>query len=95
MVIMTKQAVLFMDHGEKFRAPNGYLGACPEWVTKTRQFKEMVDDGMIVATESASDKAMAEATEKSGKKKPGKSKEPTQAEDQEPAESSGDKTTEE
>ena len=52
MVIMTKQAVLFSANGEKFRAPNGFIGKCPDWVTETRQFKEMVADGMIVATES-------------------------------------------
>lgn len=61
MVIMTKQAVLFMDHGEKFRAANGYLGTCPDWVVKTRQFKEMVADGMIVATESTKDKDLVAA----------------------------------
>ena len=90
MVIMTKQAVLFMDHGEKFRAPNGYLGNCPDWVTKTRQFKEMVADGVIVATESTSDKAMDKASKKS--KKP---KEDTEADNQEPTESTSDKPAEE
>ena len=61
MVILTKQAVLFMDHDEKFQAPNGYVGKCPDWVTKTRQFKEMVADGMIVATESTKDKDLTAA----------------------------------
>lgn len=61
MVILTKQAVLFVDHGETFRAPNGYIGKCPEWVAQTRQFKEMVADGMIVATESSKDKDLAAA----------------------------------
>ena len=60
MVIMTKQAVLFMDHGERFRAPNGYLGTCPDWVAETRQFREMMADGVIVATESTSDKPAEE-----------------------------------
>ena len=94
MVIMTKQAVLFMDHGEKFRAPNGYLGTCPDWVAKTRQFKEMVADGVIVATESTSDKAMDKAAEKSAKKSK-KPKEATEAQDQEATESTSDKPAEE
>ena len=76
MVIMTKQAALFMDHGERWRAPNGYVGECPDWVTKTRQFKEMVADGVIVATASTSDKAMEKAAEKAAKK-PKETTEPT------------------
>lgn len=68
MTILTKQAVLFYANGEKFRAPNGYIGKCPDWVTKTRQFKEMVADGVIVATESTSDKAVANADKKSNKR---------------------------
>ncbi len=71
MVIMTKQAVLFSANGEKFRAPNGFIGKCPDWVTETRQFKEMVADGMIVATESIKDKDLA-AAEKASKKAKGK-----------------------
>ena len=90
MVIMTKQAVLFMDHGEKFRAPNGYLGTCPDWVAETRQFREMMADGVIVATESTSDKAMDKAAKKS--KKP---KEAPDAQDQEITESTSDKPAEE
>lgn len=71
MVIMTKQAVLFLDRktGAEFRAPNGYIGKCPDWVTKTRQFKEMVADGMIVASETAKDKDLAAAEKKAGKGK--------------------------
>ena len=61
MVIMTKQAVLFSANGEKWRAPNGFIGKCPSWVSKTRQFKEMVSDGMIVATESTKDKDLTAA----------------------------------
>ena len=61
MTILTKRAVLFIREGEQFRAPNGYIGQCPEWVAETRQFKEMVADGMIVATESTKDKDLASA----------------------------------
>lgn len=78
MVIMTKQAVLFSANGEKFRAPNGFIGKCPDWVTETRQFKEMVADGMIVATESTKDKDLASA-EKASKKPKGKSGKKTDA----------------
>ena len=94
MVIMTKQAVLFMDHGEKFRAPNGYLGTCPDWVAETRQFQEMVADGMIVATESTSDKSMNKAAEKATKKYK-KPKDPAEEEGQETTESTSDKVAEE
>lgn len=99
MTILTKQAVLFSANGEKFRAPNGYLGQCPDWVAKTRQFKEMVADGMIVATESTADKAVDKAAEKTKKSK--KPKETTKAEDQEPtdpteaSEATGDTAIEE
>lgn len=99
MTILTKQAVLFTANGEKFRAPNGYLGQCPDWVAKTRQFKEMVADGMIVATDSTADKAMDKASEKAKKSK--KPKETTKAEDQAPnepaaaAEETGDTAAEE
>lgn len=93
MVIMTKQAVLFTANGEKWRAPNGYIGKCPDWVTKTRQFKEMVADGMIVATESTSDKAMDKAADKSKKTKKPHQEEGT--EPTEPTESTGDKAAEE
>lgn len=97
MTILTKQAVLFSANGEKFRAPNGYIGKCPDWVAKTRQFKEMVADGMIVATDSTSDKDVDKAMEK-GAKKPKKPKETTEAnqvEGQEPTEATGDKAAEE
>lgn len=96
MTILTKQAVLFSANGEKFRAHNGYIGKCPDWVAKTRQFKEMVADGMIVATESTSDKAMDKAEEKAMKSK--KSKEPPQEEGAtptEPTDSNGGKAAEE
>ena len=99
MVIMTKQSVLFSFNGEKWRAPNGFIGKCPDWVANTRQFKEMVADGMIVATESTSDKAMDKAAEKAKKSK--KPKETPKAEDQAPneptaaAEEIGETATEE
>lgn len=99
MTILTKQAVLFSANGEKFRAPNGYIGQCPEWVAKTRQFKEMVADGMIVATESTSDKDVTKAAEKAKKSK--RPKEAPEAEARKPtepaeaAESTGDTATEE
>lgn len=61
MTILTKRAVLFLQEGEQFQAHNGYIGPCPDWVTETRQFKEMVADGMIVATKSTKDKDLAAA----------------------------------
>lgn len=68
MVIMAKQAVLFVRHdGQNFYVPNGFIGQAPDWVTKTRQFKEMVADGMIVAAETSKDKDLDKASQKSGK----------------------------
>lgn len=62
MVIMAKQAVLFVrPDGQNFYVPNGFIGQAPEWVTQTRQFKEMVADGMIVAAETTKDKDLAAA----------------------------------
>ncbi|WP_297233990.1 hypothetical protein [uncultured Flavonifractor sp.] len=68
MFVMTKQAVLFhRPDGETFRAPNGYVGAVPDWVTETKQFKRQVAAGKIVASQTSKDKDM-EAAEKAGKK---------------------------
>lgn len=68
MFVMTKQAVLFRrPDGETFRAPNGYVGAVPDWVTETKQFKRQVAAGKIVASHTYKDKDM-EAAEKAGKK---------------------------
>ena len=62
MFVLTKQAVLFIrPDGERFAAPNGYMGDVPDWVAKTKQFRRQVADGKIVATESISDKAMQDA----------------------------------
>ena len=66
MFIMTKQAVLFRrPDGAKFAAPNGFIGPAPDWIGKTRQFREQVADGKIIVTESTKDtvveKAAAEA----------------------------------
>lgn len=88
MVIMAKRAVLFLhpEGGKNFHAQNGYIGRCPEWVTKTRQFKEMVADGMIVATETSSDKELAAAEKKTGKRGKKAPKEPEETEGQETGE---------
>lgn len=68
MFVMAKQAVLFhRPDGETFRAPNGYVGAVPDWVTETKQFKRQVAAGKIVASQTSKDKDM-EAAEKAGKK---------------------------
>lgn len=68
MFVMTKQAVLFRrPDGKTFRAPNGYVGAVPDWVTETKQFKRQVAAGKIVASQTSKDKDM-EAAEKAGKK---------------------------
>lgn len=95
MVIMTKQAVLFLHPagGKDFRAPNGYIGQCPEWVTKTRQFKEMVSDGMIVASATSKDKDLAAAEEKALRKngKSGRgSKKQEDTPEEKPEESAGE-----
>lgn len=92
MFVLTKQAVLFIrPDGERFAAPNGYMGDVPDWVAKTKQFRRQVADGKIVATESITDKAMQDAgadkTRKGGKRKDA----PPAPENGEPAESISDK----
>ena len=68
MFVMTKQAVLFRrPDGETFRAPNGYVGAVPDWVAETKQFKRQVAAGKFVASQTSKDKDMEDA-EKAGKK---------------------------
>lgn len=74
MFVMTKQAVLFRrPDGETFRAPNGYVGAVPDWVTETKQFNRQVAAGKIVASQTAKDKDMeaADTAAKKGSKKKG------------------------
>lgn len=72
MFILTKCAVLFLspDGAERFRAPNGYMGDVPGWVTRTRQFDRMVQCGLIVATATAKDKELQAAMEKNPKPEP-------------------------
>lgn len=91
MVIMTKQAVLFLHPtgGKDFRVPNGYIGQCPEWVTKTRQFKEMVSDGMIAASATSKDKDLAAAEEKALRKNGKGSKKQEDTPEEKPEESAG------
>lgn len=93
MFVLTKQAVLFIrPDGERFAAPNGYMGDVPDWVAKTKQFRRQVADGKIVATESISDKAMQDAgadkPRKGGKRKDAATPAP---ENGEPTESISDK----
>lgn len=92
MFVLTKQAVLFIrPDGERFAAPNGYMGDVPDWVAETKQFKRQVADGKIVATESITDKAMQDAgadkPRKGGKRKDA----PPAPENGEPTESITDK----
>ena len=61
MFIMTKQAVLFLEQGERFYAPCGFIGDAPEWVGRTKQFNAMVKDGMIVVSSSTKDAEIAKA----------------------------------
>lgn len=82
MFVMTKQAVLFRrPDGETFYAPNGYVGAVPDWVTETKQFLRQAAAGKIVVSQTSKDKDLEVAESKSakkGKSRGGKKPEPTQ-----------------
>lgn len=68
MFVMTKQAVLFhRPDGAIFRVPNGYIGAVPDWVAETKQFKRQVAAGKIVSSQTSKDKDI-ETAEKAGKR---------------------------
>lgn len=82
MFVMTKQAVLFRrPDGETFYAPNGYVGAVPDWVTETKQFQRQAAAGKIVVSQTSKDKDLEAAESKSakkGKSRGGKKPEPAQ-----------------
>lgn len=82
MFVMTKQAVLFRrPDGETFYAPNGYVGAVPDWVTETKQFLRQAAAGKIVVSQTSKDKDLEVAESKSakkGKSRGGKKPEPAQ-----------------
>lgn len=44
--------------------PVNFMGDVPAWVQKTDLFKGMVHDGLIVVSESTSDKQVVKAIEK-------------------------------
>ena len=62
MFIVTKQAVLIYspDRKQTFKAPNGYMGAAPDWLSKAKQFQRMVKVGTIVVNAKKAEKPKAD-----------------------------------
>ncbi len=66
MFIVAKRNIMIPEpNGDRsFFIPIGYMGTVPEWAANTAYFRELVNDGKIVISESTKDKALDEAVEK-------------------------------
>ena len=50
------------DGRQVFPIPKDYIGSVPDWVTKTKYFKELVKDGKIAVSSTTKDNALEQAT---------------------------------
>lgn len=49
------------DGRQAYPIPKDYIGAVPDWVTKTKYFKELVKDGKIAVSSTTKDNALEQA----------------------------------
>ena len=49
------------DGRQVFPIPKDYIGSVPDWVTKTKYFKELVKDGKIAVSSITKDNALEQA----------------------------------
>ena len=49
------------DGRQVFPIPKDYIGSVPDWVTKTKYFKELVKDGKIAVSSTTKDNALEQA----------------------------------
>ena len=62
-VVISKRNVIIPspDGRQAYPIPKNYIGAVPDWVTKTKYFKELVKDGKIAVSSTTKDKALEQA----------------------------------
>ena len=62
-VIISKRNIIIPspDGRQAYPIPKDYIGAVPDWVTKTKYFKELVKDGKIAVSSTTKDNALEQA----------------------------------
>lgn len=77
MFIMAKRNIRLpsADGSLSHKVQRDFVGNIPDWATKTRYFKRLVSDGIIVVPESKKDKNLQDADEKPVEIRRGKKKE--------------------
>lgn len=62
-VIISKRNIIIPspDGRQAFPIPKDYIGAVPDWVTKTKYFEELVKDGKIAVSSTTKDNALEQA----------------------------------
>lgn len=71
MVILSKGNFLIFsdDRSKQYPVSSGYVGEIPEWVSKTKYFKQLVSADKIAISESKKDKDIQKAAEEEKKPK--------------------------
>ncbi|MEI3523248.1 MAG: hypothetical protein V8Q36_03495 [Anaerotignum sp.] len=59
-VIISKRNIIIPspDGRQAYPIPKDYIGSVPDWVTKTKYFKELVKDGKIAVSSTTKDNAL-------------------------------------
>ena len=62
-VIISKRNIIIPspDGRQAYPTPKDYIGSVPDWVTKTKYFKELVKDGKIAVSSTTKDSALEQA----------------------------------
>ena len=62
-VIISKRNIIIPspDGRQAYPIPKDYIGSVPDWVTKTKYFKELVKDGKIAVSSTTKDNALEQA----------------------------------
>ena len=62
-VIISKRNIIIpsSDGRQAHPIPKDYIGSVPDWVTKTKYFKELVKDGKIAVSSTTKDNALEQA----------------------------------
>ena len=62
-VIISKRNIIIPspDGRQAYPIPKDYIGSVPDWVTKTKYFKELVKDGKIAVSSTTKDSALEQA----------------------------------
>ena len=62
-VVISKRNIIIPspDGRQAYPIPKDYIGSVPDWVTKTKYFKELVKDGKIAVSSATKDSALEQA----------------------------------